>query len=103
MHRVFCVAEASKKTQAVFSCLLLQNPFSRCFPALSSKLLSNHLSIVFLTNYDYVVAIDLSAGTRTYSFWSSQRAACPTLSVFQNLSFSCFMPPRLEPFDQSGP
>ena len=62
----------------------------RCFPTLSIKLFSNYLGIVFLTDYDYVVASFI----RRYQdiFTVEFTEGCPTPSVLQNLSFSCFMP-----------
>ena len=67
------------------------------FPTLSSKLVSNHLSIVFLTDYDYVVASFICRYQDIFVVEFPE--GCPTPSIFQNLLFSCFMSPRLETFD----
>ena len=46
-----------------------------------------------------MLLLTLSENTRTYSLWTSRRAVLHPCSVLQNLSFSSFMAPRLEPFN----
>ena len=68
----------------------------RCFPTLSGKMVFYH-SIVFLADYYYVVARFICRYQDVFIVELPE--GCSTPSVFLNLSFSCFMPPRLEPFD----
>ena len=69
----------------------VQNPYKvdvcRCFPTLSSKLFSNHLSVVFQTINNYVVACFICKYQDVFVVELPE--GCPTLSVFKNLS--CLM------------
>ena len=65
------------------------------FPA--SLFLITSCSVVFLTDYDYVIASFICRYQDIFVVEFLE--GCPTSSVFQNLSFSCFMSPRLKTSD----